>query len=76
MTQTIDWTRATVLTRIGRYTLLEHPIRGDTAPIYMTTPKGKLINTGFYDLGDFDLLLCEELEESNENKFITQGRPH
>lgn len=45
----------------GGYSLWEHPTRGDTAPIYMTTPDGRLINTGFYDMGDFDLTLCEEL---------------
>lgn len=45
----------------GQYKLYEHPLRGDEAPIFMTTPKGSLINTGFYDLGDFDLNLCKEL---------------
>lgn len=51
----------TELASIGGFKLWEHPTRGDTAPIYMTTPDWRLINTGFYDLGDFDLLLCEEL---------------
>jgi hypothetical protein len=27
----------------------------------MSTPDGRLINTGFYDLGDFDLELCDQL---------------
>jgi hypothetical protein len=54
----------TELARIGAFKLFEHPTRGDTAPIYMITPSGQLINTGFYDLGDFDLALCLELEES------------
>jgi len=52
----------TFLASFGGYKLYEHPTRGDTAPIYMTTPNGRLINTGFYDLGDFDLALCIELE--------------
>lgn len=51
----------TRLATIDGYSLWEHPTRGDTAPIYMTTPDGRLINTGFYDMGDFDLALCEEL---------------
>ena len=51
----------TVILRIGGYTLYKHPTRGDTAPLYMATPCGRLINTGFYDIGDFDLSLCEEL---------------
>jgi hypothetical protein len=54
----------TELARIGAFKLYEHPTRGDTAPIYMVTPSGQLINTGFYDLGDFDLVLCLELEAS------------
>ena len=52
----------TLLASFGGYKLYEHPTRGDTAPIYMTTLEGRLINTGFYDLGDFDLELCLELE--------------
>jgi hypothetical protein len=27
----------------------------------MSTSDGRLINTGFYDLGDFDLELCDQL---------------
>ena len=53
----------TKLASFGGYDLWEHPTRGDTAPIYMTSPSGKLINTGFYDLEDFDLPLCIELEQ-------------
>lgn len=49
------------LASFGGYDLWEHPTRGDEAPVYMTTPDGRLINTGFYDLGDFDLELCKEL---------------
>ena len=52
----------TKLASFGGFDIWEHPLRGDTAPVYMTTPSGKLINTGFYDLGDFDLALCLELE--------------
>lgn len=51
----------TLLATVGEYKLYEHPTRGDTAPVYMTTPDGRLINTGFYDLEEFDLSLCEEL---------------
>ena len=54
----------TELARFGGFKLYEHPTRGDEAPVYMVTPSGRLINTGFYDLGDFDLALCLELEES------------
>lgn len=54
----------TLLDSFDDFKLYEHPTRGDSAPIYMLTPGGKLINTGFYDLGDFDLALCEELLES------------
>jgi len=54
----------TELASFGGFKLFEHPTRGDTAPVYMVTPIGRLINTGFYDLGDFDLELCLELEES------------
>lgn len=51
----------TELGAFGGFKLWEHPTRGDTAPIYMTTPDDRLINTGFYDMGDFDLALCEEI---------------
>ena len=54
----------TVILRIGGYTLYEHPTRGDEAPLYLATPDGRLINTGFYDIGDFDLALCEELSNA------------
>lgn len=52
----------TLLARYGDYCLYEHPIHGDAAPIFMTTPDSRLINTGFYDLGDFGLDLCIELD--------------
>lgn len=66
----------TQLATFGGFKLYEHPNRGDTAPIYMTTPSGQLINTGFYDLGDFDLALCLELEEStnDENRIKLNGK--
>ena len=51
----------TLLMTICDFNMWEHPLRGDEAPIYMTTLDGRLINTGFYDLGDFDLALCIEL---------------
>ena len=51
----------TLLATFGGFRLYEHPTRGDTAPIFMSTPDGRLVNTGFYDLGDFDLELCHEL---------------
>lgn len=51
----------TRLGTFGGFNLWEHPLRGDEAPIYMTTPAGDLINTGFYDTEDFDLALCWEL---------------
>jgi hypothetical protein len=63
----------TLLATFGGYRLYEHPLRGDTAPVYMSTPSGALINTGFYDLGDWafydlgdnnpeGLALCREIE--------------
>lgn len=52
-----------LLQQIGPYTLWEHPTRGDEAPILMLTPNdAALVSTGFYDLGDFDLDLCHELD--------------
>ncbi len=51
----------TNLGSFGGFSLWEHPTHGDEAPIYMTTPDGRLINTEFYDMGDFDFALCEEL---------------
>jgi hypothetical protein len=51
----------TLLASYGDYSVWEHPTRGDTAPVYMSTSDGRLINTGFYDLGDFDLELCDQL---------------
>ena len=49
------------LMNIAGYDLWEHPVYGDNACVYMSTPDGKLVATGFYDLGDFDLELCKEL---------------
>ena len=59
----------TLLASFGGFRLFEHPTLGDSAPVYMVTPAGYLINTGFYDLGDFEddgLALCLELMESAE----------
>ena len=59
----------TLLATYGDFKLYEHPIRGDAASIYMVTPDGFLVNTWFYDLGDFEhdgLALCVELMESAE----------
>ena len=47
--------------RFGSYRFYEHPTRGDNAPVFMITPSGYLINTGFYDLEDFDIDTCEHL---------------
>jgi hypothetical protein len=54
----------TKLATFGGFKLFEHPTRGDTDPIYMITPSGRLMNTGFFDLGDFDLALCLEIDTS------------
>jgi hypothetical protein len=51
-----------LLMQVEGYKLWEHPTYGDEAPVYMSTPNGRLINTGFYDLDDFDLDLCIELD--------------
>jgi hypothetical protein len=57
--------RPTQLARIGDFGLYEHPTRGDEVPIYMYNFLTRyMINTGFYDLGDFDLALCMELESA------------
>jgi hypothetical protein len=54
-----------LLMQIEGYKLWEHHTYGDTYPIYMSTPSGRLINTGFYDTGDFDLDLCIELDKEH-----------
>ena len=51
---------------IEGYKLWEHPTRGDTDCVYMSTPDGRLVATGFYDLEDFDLDLCVELDNDNK----------
>jgi hypothetical protein len=51
--------------QIEGYKLWEHPTRGDTDCVYMSTPSGRLIATGFYDLDDFDLDLCIELDSNS-----------
>lgn len=55
-----------LLMEIEGYKLWEHPTRGDTDCVYMSTPGGRLINTGFYDLDDFDLDLCVELDRDTK----------
>lgn len=60
-----------MLMEIGGYKLWEHPTRGDTDCVYMSTPRGRLIATGFYDIGDFldptgALALCMEIECDDE----------
>ena len=52
----------TLLASFGGYNLYKHPTLGDEAPIAMVTPSGILYNTGFFDLDDFDLELCKEIE--------------
>lgn len=56
----------TLLATFGGYHLYEHPTLGDTVPVFMTTPNGLLINTGFYDLGDFAV---EDLGDNNPEGF-------
>ena len=55
----------TLLATYGDYRVWEHPTMGDMAPVFLSTPDGRLINTGFYDLGDFDIDLCVELSEGD-----------
>lgn len=50
----------------GPFTLWEHPTRGDTAPVYMLTPCGRIASTGFYDLGDLDAATCYEVLISHD----------
>jgi hypothetical protein len=54
-------TNPTLLSIAGPFQLWEHPTRGDTAPVIMTTPCGRVISTGFYDLGDLDEETCLEI---------------
>ena len=56
----------TCILRVGGYAIWEHPTLGDEAPLYMSTPSGTLINTGFSDIGDFDLALCHEIESERD----------
>ena len=52
--------------QIGGYRFFEHPKLGDEAPIMMLTPNDKfLVSTGFYDLEDFDLELCQAVDPDN-----------
>jgi len=55
----------TLLATYGDYKVWEHPTMGDEAPLFLSTPDGRLLNTGFYDLKDFDLDLCVEILETN-----------
>jgi len=52
-----------LLGQFGNYRLYEHPTRGDESPIMMLTPNNAaLVSTGFWDMGDFDLELCQDLD--------------
>lgn len=51
----------TKLGTAGPFTLWEHPTRGDTAPVCMLTPCGRIMSTGYYDLGDLDAETCAEI---------------
>jgi hypothetical protein len=52
-----------LLGQFGKYRLFEHPTRGDEAPVMMLTPNNAaLVSTGFWDMGDFDLELCQDLD--------------
>tara|TARA_R110002153_G_scaffold29801_1_gene91530 strand:+ start:339 stop:584 length:246 start_codon:yes stop_codon:yes gene_type:complete len=51
--------------KFGGYELFEHPTLGDECEILMTTPNGEVIQTCFFDMGDFDsagIELCVEIE--------------
>jgi hypothetical protein len=51
--------------KFGGYELFEHPKFGDECEILMTTPTGDVIQTCFWDMGDFDsagIDLCIEIE--------------
>jgi hypothetical protein len=51
--------------KFGGYELFEHPKLGDECEILMTTPTGDVIQTCFWDMGDFDsagIDLCIEIE--------------
>jgi hypothetical protein len=51
----------TELCSVAGVRFYEHPLRGDNAPIYAVTAAGKLVNTGFWDCGDFDADLVSEM---------------
>jgi hypothetical protein len=46
----------------GPYTLWEHPTRGDTDCIYVLTPSGRMLPTGFHDTCDLDAATCAEID--------------
>jgi len=54
------------LASYGGFDVYEHPKYGDESPVILVTPSGAVILTCFYDLGDFDLDLCVEIEEENQ----------
>lgn len=55
--------KPTQLARIGDFSLYEHPTACDNAPIFLYNVLTRhLVNTYFYDLGEFDLALCMEIE--------------
>ena len=54
------------LASYGDFDVYEHPRGGDESPVILVTLSGAVILTCFYDLGDFDLDLCIEIEEENQ----------
>jgi len=54
------------LASYGGFDVYEHPKYGDESPVILVTPNGAVILTFFYDLGDFNLDLCVEIEEENQ----------
>lgn len=56
----------TRLKTVWGYAIWEHPTLGDDAPLYMSTPNGILINTGCYDVEDFSLEVCREIESERD----------
>jgi hypothetical protein len=64
----------TLLGVAGPFKLYEHPTHGDTAPVFMLTPCGRVIPTGFYDLGDLDEQTCEEILAAAPPRIRLSGR--
>ena len=60
----------------GGYDVFEHPTRGDNAPVILTTPSGDVIETCFWDMGDFNsagLDLCIEIDSDTEGTELNQN---